>query len=69
MNFINNPLTQHVLGTIMPIFRSARPYIAAYAFQHSMLLAGALGSRDAGSVHCVEDVTQFILRIHGHTNI
>ena len=36
----------------MPIFRSARPYIAAYGFQHLMFLAGALGSQEhAGSVH------------------
>jgi len=53
MNFINNPLTQHVSSTIMPIFWSATPYIAAYGFQQLMLLAGVLGSRDAGSVHCV----------------
>jgi len=53
MSFINNSLTQHVSGTIMPIFRSAIPYIAAYGFQHLMLLAGALGSRDVGRVHCV----------------
>ena len=25
----------------MPIFRSAKPYIAAFGFQHLMLLAGA----------------------------
>jgi len=34
--FINQPLAQHVSGTIMPIFRSARPYITAYGFQHLM---------------------------------
>ena len=33
LRFINNTLTQHVSGTIMPIFRSARTYIAAYDFQ------------------------------------
>ena len=58
MNFINNQLTQHVSGTIMPIFRSVRPYTAAYGFQHLMLLAGVLRNWDAGSVHSVEDVTQ-----------
>ena len=31
--FINNPLAQHVSGIIMPIFRSARPYVTAYGFQ------------------------------------
>ena len=41
----------------MSIFRSARPYVTAYGFQHLMLLAGILGSREAGRVHCVEDVT------------
>ena len=61
MNLFSNPLTQHVLGTTMPIFRSARLYTAAYGFQHLMLLAGALGSRAAGSVHCVEDVTRLSL--------
>jgi hypothetical protein len=49
--FINNSLTQHVSGTTMPIFSSARLYIAAYGFQPLMLLAGAMGSRDEGSVH------------------
>jgi len=32
--FINNPLVQHILGIIMPIFRSARPNVTAYGFQH-----------------------------------
>jgi len=32
--FINQHLAQHVSGTIMPIFRSARLYITAYGFQH-----------------------------------
>ena len=32
--FIDKPLAQHVLGIIVPIFRSARPYITAYGFQH-----------------------------------
>ena len=32
--FINHHLAQRVLGTIMPIFRSARLYITAYGFQH-----------------------------------
>ena len=53
LNFINNPLTKHVSGTIMPIFKSARPSIAAYGFQHLMLLTEVLGSRDAGSGHWV----------------
>jgi len=34
--FINNLLTQHVSGIIMPIFRSAGPNITAYGFQHLM---------------------------------
>ena len=34
--FINQPLAQHVSGTIMPIFKSASPYITAYGFQHLM---------------------------------
>jgi len=34
--FINQPLPQHISGTIMPIFRIARPYITAYGFQHVM---------------------------------
>ena len=33
---INNPLAPHVSGIIMLIFRSARPYITAYGFQHLM---------------------------------
>ena len=40
----------------MPIFRSARPYITAYGFSVLNVLAGVLGSRDAGRVHCVEAV-------------
>ena len=54
LRIINNPLAEHVSGIIMPIFRSARPYITAYGFQHLMLLAGDFGSPEAGSVHCVE---------------
>jgi len=34
LSFIINPLVQHVSGIIMPIFRSARPYVIAYGFQH-----------------------------------
>jgi len=34
--FINNPLAQHISGIIMPIFRSARPYMTAYGFQPLM---------------------------------
>jgi len=34
--FIDKPFAQHVSGTIMPILRSARPYITAYGFQHLM---------------------------------
>jgi len=34
--FINQPLAQHVSGTIMPILRNARPYITACGFQHLM---------------------------------
>ena len=33
--FINNSLTQHVSGTTMPIFRSARPYIADWSLGES----------------------------------
>jgi len=33
---INKPLTQHVSGTTVPIFRSARPYTTANGFQHLM---------------------------------
>ena len=58
MNLINNPLTQHVSGTNMPIFRSVRPYIAAYSFHHLLLLAGALVSRDEGSALPVSRLTK-----------
>ena len=34
--FINQHLAQHVSGTIMPLFRSPKPYITAYGFQHLM---------------------------------
>jgi len=34
--FINNRLTQHVSGIIMPIFRCAIPYVTAHGFQHWM---------------------------------
>ena len=30
--FINQPLAQHVSGTIMPIFTSARPYTTVYGY-------------------------------------
>jgi len=43
--FINQPL-DHVSGTIIPIFRSARPYITAYTALN--VLAGVLGSLGAG---------------------
>jgi len=51
-------MTQHVSGTILPIFRSARLYITAYGFQH---LRCWQESWDAGrqavcTVHCAEDV-------------
>jgi len=36
LRFINQPLAQHVSGTIMPIFRIARPYIIANVFEHLM---------------------------------
>jgi len=52
MSFFNNPLTRHVSGTTMPIFRGARPYIAAYGFQHSMLPAGVL--EEPGSGQCAQ---------------
>ena len=45
----------------MPIFRSTRLYIAAYGFQHLMLLAGALDSRFAGSVGCYSTESSSIL--------
>jgi hypothetical protein len=32
--FIDKPITQHVSGTIVPIFGSARLYATAYGFQH-----------------------------------
>ena len=50
--FINNPLAQHVWSIIMPIFRSARPYVTAYGFSALDVLAGVLGIREAGRVHC-----------------
>jgi len=36
LRFVNNTLTQHVSGIILPIFRSAIPYVTAYGFQHLM---------------------------------
>jgi len=42
-------MTQHVSGTIVPIFRSARLYTTAYGLR-------VLGRREAGRVHCVEAV-------------
>jgi hypothetical protein len=32
---IDKPITQHVSGSIVPIFRSVRLYNTAYGFQHS----------------------------------
>jgi hypothetical protein len=56
--FIDKPITQHVSGSIVPIFRSTRLYTTAYGFQHLNVLAGVLGRREAGRVHCVEAVFQ-----------
>ena len=39
----------------MPIFRSAKPYYCIW-FSALDVLAGVLGSREVGRVHCVEDV-------------
>jgi len=36
LRFISQTLAQHVSGTIVPIFRSARPYITAHGFQYLM---------------------------------
>jgi len=57
-------MTQHVSGTIMPIFRSARSYITAYGFQHLMCwLDGVLGSRETDRVHNVEAVIRLVPEI------
>ena len=48
----------------MPIFRSARLYTTAYGFQHLKVLAGALGRREAGRVHCVEAVYRLCSCVH-----
>ena len=50
----DKPIAQHVSGTIVPIFRSARLCTTAYGFQNLKVLAGVLGRREAGRVHCVE---------------
>ena len=42
----------------MPIFRSARPYITAYGFQHLMCWMESWEAVGAGRVHCVEAVIQ-----------
>ena len=52
--FIDKPITQHVSGTIVPIFRSARLYTTAYGFQHLKVPTGVLGHREAGRVHSAE---------------
>ena len=52
--FIDKAITQHVSGTIVPIFRSARLYTTAYDLSELNMLAGVLGYREAGRVHCVE---------------
>ena len=69
MNLFSNPLTQHVSGTTLLIFRSARLYIAAYVFQHLMLMAAALGSRAVGSVHRADDVTRLFVRNLKHSTV
>ena len=43
--FIDEPINQHVSGTIVPIFSSARLYTTAYGFQQ---LKCCLESWDAG---------------------
>ena len=40
--FINNPLAQNVSGIIMPIFRTARPYITAYGVPCALCAHGLL---------------------------
>ena len=39
--FINKSLTQHVSGTIVPIFRTARLYTTAYGFQHLIIIVAS----------------------------
>jgi hypothetical protein len=53
--FINNPLAQHVSGIIISIFRSARPYITAYGFQHLMwwLVSWGTGKQAVCTVYAV----------------
>jgi len=47
-------MTQHVSGTIVPIFRSTSLY--TIWFSALKVLAGVFGRRKAGRVHCVEAV-------------
>ena len=54
--FIDKTITDHISGTVVPIFRSARLYTTACGFQHLKVLAGVLGRRQAGRVHRVEAV-------------
>jgi len=52
---IDKPMTQHVSGIIVPIFRSARLYIWFSAFK---VLAGVFGCWQAGRGQCVEADSQ-----------
>jgi hypothetical protein len=66
IRFINDPLTQHVSGTIMPILRSARPYIAAYFFQHLSCWLEPWGAGKQ-AVCTVEDVTGVLENMQQYT--
>ena len=48
-------MTQHVSGTIVPIFRGARLYIWFSAFK---VLAAVFGRGQAGRGQCVEAASQ-----------
>jgi len=56
LQFIDKPMTQHVSGTIVPIFRSAILYTTAYGFRHLKVLAWVLGRRVAGRVHSLDAI-------------
>ena len=55
LRIIDKPMTQHVSGTIVPIFRSARLCIRFSGFK---VLAGVLGRRQARRGQCVEAASQ-----------
>jgi len=51
--FINNPLAQHVSGTIMPIFRSAGPIsLSQFLVVHDGAELFALGSIMQAKLDC-----------------